>query len=228
MAARSSLLRRIAALAALAPRLVRLAHHDYPDRLLASLLLRLRHAGGGLTEEHLAGLVVEGRGAPEVLADRAALPYGRPPRDGVPPAGDAREVGEDPLALVLGKDPRPGRDVGDRVLAREVGSVREAPFEDPEETVHLVREALDRIGDLLRRVVREVVELPGHGAEVRDLPGDPLEHLVPAADVARQEPARLLGEVLENRGALEDRQRIAAARRIVVDDRRHAVVRREL
>src|SRR2546426_11983146 len=50
MAARSSLLRRptpgarparrtssvVAALAALAPRLVRLAHHDYPDRLLAS------------------------------------------------------------------------------------------------------------------------------------------------------------------------------------------------
>src|SRR5213078_1423468 len=49
MAARSSLLRRptpgarparrtssvVAALAALAPRLVRLAHHDYPDRLLA-------------------------------------------------------------------------------------------------------------------------------------------------------------------------------------------------
>src|SRR6266571_516205 len=35
MVARSSLLRRIAALAALAPRLVRLAHHDYPDGLLA-------------------------------------------------------------------------------------------------------------------------------------------------------------------------------------------------
>src|SRR5205809_21979 len=34
MVARSSLLRRIAALAALAPRLVRLAHHGYPDRLL--------------------------------------------------------------------------------------------------------------------------------------------------------------------------------------------------
>src|SRR5437667_281672 len=109
---------------------------DFGSGTLASLLLRLRHAGGGLTEEHLAGLVVEGRGAPELLADGPALLYGR-------------------------------------------------------------------------------------------LPGDPLEHLVPAADVARQEPARLLGEVLENRGALEDRQRIAAARRIVVDDRRHAVVRRE-
>src|SRR6058998_1790724 len=35
MVARSSLLRRIAALAALAPRLVRLAHHHYPDGLLA-------------------------------------------------------------------------------------------------------------------------------------------------------------------------------------------------
>src|SRR5207245_1538470 len=96
---------------------------------LASLLLRLRHAGSGLTEEHLAGLVVEGRGAPELLADRPALPHGRPPRDGVPPAGDVREVSEHPLALVLGEDPRPGRDVGDRVLARQVGSVREAAFE---------------------------------------------------------------------------------------------------
>src|SRR5213076_2017556 len=45
IAARSSLLRRalghassvVAALAALAPRLVRLAHHDYPDGLLAML-----------------------------------------------------------------------------------------------------------------------------------------------------------------------------------------------
>src|SRR5213593_2682825 len=36
MAARSSLLRRIAALAALAPRLVRLARHDYPDGLLGT------------------------------------------------------------------------------------------------------------------------------------------------------------------------------------------------
>src|SRR5437870_1608013 len=35
MVTRSSLLRRIAALAALAPRLVRLAHHDYSDGLLA-------------------------------------------------------------------------------------------------------------------------------------------------------------------------------------------------
>src|SRR5206468_8563850 len=49
MAARSSLLRRayrhassvVAALAALAPRLVRLAHHDYPDGLLARAAARV-------------------------------------------------------------------------------------------------------------------------------------------------------------------------------------------
>src|SRR5438094_9236730 len=65
MAARSSLLRRptpgarparrtssvVAALAALAPRLVRLAHHDYPDRLLGSRAgaRRLRRGRGGRT-----------------------------------------------------------------------------------------------------------------------------------------------------------------------------------
>src|SRR5439155_3548926 len=76
-----------------------------PPRGLVSLLLRLRHAGGTLTELHLAGPIVEGRGAPELLADRAALPYGRPARDGVPPAGDAGDVVRDPLVLVLGEDP---------------------------------------------------------------------------------------------------------------------------
>src|SRR6058998_2706658 len=39
MAARSSLLRRIAALPALAPRLVRLARHDYSDRLLGWIVV---------------------------------------------------------------------------------------------------------------------------------------------------------------------------------------------
>src|SRR5204863_3896477 len=52
MAARSSLLRRafsrassvVAALAALAPRLVRLAHHDYPDGLLGAMAHRAGYA----------------------------------------------------------------------------------------------------------------------------------------------------------------------------------------
>src|SRR5438093_5655752 len=82
MAARSSLLRRptpgarparrtsslVAALAALAPRLVRLAHHGYPDRLL----------GAPEDERHVVAAEAVGRG--ERGAERRA------------PAGDADQI----------------------------------------------------------------------------------------------------------------------------------------
>src|SRR5438552_15133416 len=102
MVARSSLLRRptsgarparrtssvVAALAALAPRLVRLAHHGYPDRLLAELERREReqrahhrddpeaddHLRHGPAEELDAGR--EGRHAQAALA--AGLEGGSP------------------------------------------------------------------------------------------------------------------------------------------------------
>src|SRR5438128_11162615 len=105
--------------------------------------LRFCHAGGGLTEQYPPRLVVERGAAAEVLAERPALLHAGSTRDGVPPARDVGKVGEDLPALVLGEDPRPRRDVGDRVLAREVGSVREAPLEDAEQAVHLAREAVD-------------------------------------------------------------------------------------
>src|SRR5207244_160228 len=179
---------------------------------LASPLLRLGHARGGLAEEHRAGLVVEWRIAAELVADGPTLLHRGAARDGVPPAGDAGEVGEDVSPLKLAEDPRPRGHVGDRVLAREVRAVRQAPLQDTEEAVRLVAEPIDRVGDLLGGVVGEVVQLPGDGTEIRDLPGHPLEHVVPAADVARQEAAGLLGEVLEAPTALEARDGIAAAR----------------
>src|SRR5207253_8019705 len=81
--ARSSLLRRafrhassvVAALAALAPRLVRLARHDYPDRLLASAPRR-RAAVGAL----LVLAVAAEMGLPP--GQRRRLPFG----DEIPPA----------------------------------------------------------------------------------------------------------------------------------------------
>src|SRR5438128_4080949 len=86
MTARSSLLRRptpgarparrtssvVAALAALAPRLVRLAHHDHPDGLLARGLVRLvaeRLEERGLL---LAGHDVDALPAAHFLAQHAA------------------------------------------------------------------------------------------------------------------------------------------------------------
>src|SRR5947207_13351891 len=100
MAARSSLLRRptpgarparrtssvVAALAALAPRLVRLAHHDYPEGLLVARGVRVGTVtvGGGAPLALIAGpCVIESRDAAlrhaervRDIAARAGLPVG--------------------------------------------------------------------------------------------------------------------------------------------------------
>src|SRR5207244_1080435 len=84
MAARSSLLRRptlgarparrtssvVAALAALAPRLVRLAHHDYRDGLLAPVrtaAVVVTWEGGATTDRCVASLLAQDRPADEVI-----------------------------------------------------------------------------------------------------------------------------------------------------------------
>jgi len=103
MAARSSLLRRptpgarparrtssvVAALAALAPRLVRLAHHDYPDRLLGGLRSRNPHphprtahglcTGGAQVAGHLGSTAEGGQDGFELIPPPAGLDSGRAP-----------------------------------------------------------------------------------------------------------------------------------------------------
>jgi hypothetical protein len=61
-------------------------------------------------------------------------------------------------------------------------------------------------------------------ALVRQLPHHPLSDLVLAARLGRPELAGLLGEVHEDRTRLEDRDRWATARGVVIDDRGHPVV----
>src|SRR5437762_762376 len=72
MVARSSLLRRVAALAALAPplapRLVRLAHHDYPNGLLAPVrtaAVVVTWEGGATTDRCVASILAQDRPAGE-------------------------------------------------------------------------------------------------------------------------------------------------------------------
>ena len=50
----------------------------------------------------------------------------------------------------------------------------------------------------------------------------------PAAQIARDEAPGLLGEIQQDRARFEQRNRRAAVGRLVVDDRRHAVVRGDL
>ncbi len=66
------------------------------------------------------------------------------------------------------------------------------------------------------------------GALIGQLPADPLGNIVFPARVRRAEPSRLLGEVGHDRPGFKDRNRGAAAHRLIVDDRRHPAVRRNL
>src|SRR5207249_8075945 len=151
--ARSSLLRRafrhgssvVAALAALAPRLVRLAHHGYPDRLL----VRPPNGPGGDEGRRSGG----GRAPP--ARDRAPQPsllrarrpgyLRRRVRRALPPPTGARG-GTPRAAHARFADPARGRRAGDRV--------RDCP---PPPADALAAERGDRRGDgRLRRAGAEV------------------------------------------------------------------------
>ena len=67
--------------------------------------------------------------------------------------------------------------------------------------------------------------LADHRPEAAQLPREPFEHGLAPAQVRRQEPAGLFGQVDQDGAGLEHRERPAAVRRIVIDDRRHPVVR---
>jgi hypothetical protein len=69
--------------------------------------------------------------------------------------------------------------------------------------------------------------LPGHRTQAAHLPEEPLQHLEAAAQVFRQELAGPLGEIKQDRAGLEDAHGRAAAGRILVEHRRHAVVGRD-
>jgi hypothetical protein len=73
-----------------------------------------------------------------------------------------------------------------------------------------------------------VVVLAGHGAEAAHLPEQPLEGLRVAGEIGRQEAAGFLRQVEQDGARLEDRDRPVALGRVVVDQRRDAVVGREI
>src|SRR4030095_13945802 len=58
-------------------------------------------------------------------------------------------------------------------------------------------------------------------------PVEPLQALPATSQIARQQPAGLLREVLKDRAGLEQRDRRTAGGGLVIDDRRDPVVRRD-
>src|SRR5581483_9268334 len=159
-------------------------------------------------------------------AERHAALHRRPRLDRLQPALHMREV-VDVLVLPFPEiDPADAGHVGDRIFAGEKGTVLEPCFHHAIEPVDLVLVALDGIWQRLARIVLEVVELAGHRAEPAHLPEQPLVDLDAAALIGRIELAGLAAEILQDGAGLEDRNR-SSARSVRIDDRRHAVVRRD-
>src|SRR3546814_18408849 len=93
-------------------------------------------------------------------------------------------------------------------------------LEDAIEPIGLLAEARHRIFETLGRVEQEMAILAEPRSEPADLPHQPLVSLYPAAHILRQEHVRLLGQIDEDRPALENRDRRAAVCRGRVDNGR--------
>src|SRR5579862_6515266 len=76
--------------------------------------------------------------------------------------------------------------------------------------------------------MREMIVLAGHRAEAADLPEEPLHYLGARTQTRRQELSGLLAEIDEDRARFEDAERGTAISRLRIDDRRHAIVGRDL
>src|SRR3546814_9874806 len=70
-----------------------------------------------------------------------------------------------------------------------------------------------------------MARLPAHRPEPRDLPGQPRQDRRARRARCGQETPALFGEILQDRARLEHGDRIAALRRIPIDDRGELVVR---
>src|SRR5207302_752457 len=123
--------------------------------------------------------------------------------------------------------------VGDRVFAGgKILLVEEAQVHDPVDAVRLIVEAADSVGKIA--VVPRLEGTPKMAllAELRaligQLPADPLGNIVFFARFRWAKPSCLLGEIRHDGPRLEDGNWGAAAHRLVIDDRRHPAVWRNL
>ncbi len=162
----------------------------------------------------------------DVLGERIGALDRRPLVNGVEPPLEIRKILK-PLTLsFIGDDPGIGGHIRNGVLSSDEGTVSQTPIEHTVQPVGLFHVAFDRIGNFLGRVVREMMVLPGHGPEPAHLPEQPLKNVGPPAQITRHELAGLLREINQDGAGLEHADRRAAPRGIMVDDRGHAVVRR--
>ena len=83
--------------------------------------------------------------------------------------------------------------------AREVVVLSELLVHHRVEARDFGPKAVHWVLDLFRCVFQEVMRLPGHGAKAANLPIHPLQYVVLAMQLGRQELAGLFAEVLQDR-----------------------------
>ena len=94
--------------------------------------------------------------------------------------------------------------VGDRIVAaRQIFMARQMGVEDVEQPLGLHRIAVDRIFHLERGIGVEMAEAAAEEGRRAHLPHQPVERLRPRPRLGRQERPELLGEIDEDRAALE-------------------------
>src|SRR5690606_20759380 len=169
-----------------------------------------------LLPDHLVDIAILGHGD--------AFARGRPRVDRLQPPLEVRQPVDRYTRPLIRADPRPMRDIGDRVVAREVLVVLEPLVEHLEETAHLALITFDRVRDLLGRVAVEHVGLAHHRPDAAHLEHEPLDHARASLRIRRHQLSGLLGEVDQNRARLEHDEVVL----VVVDDRRNAAVRIQL
>src|SRR6476620_3374714 len=191
----------------------------------------LPHHRRALAEQDLAFLLRAVDRLAEIRIDLLRLgirALGRGPgTDGFQPALQMRKVVDILILVLVGDDPGIARHVGDRIIAGDEFTVGEALVEYTVKAVGLVHVAIDGVFYFLHRVVSEVMVLPGHRPEPAHLPERPLDCVVAAVEIGGEEFAGLLGEIHQHRAGLEDRDRLVAALRRMIDHRGNAVVRRD-
>src|SRR6266436_5218403 len=191
----------------------------------------LLHHRRGLPEQHLALFLGADRRLAEIRIDlfghRVGAHRGRPLADGLEPALEMRKV-VDVLALVLvPHHPGIARHIRDRIIAGDELAILQAFVEHAVEPVGLVHIAVDGVFDFFLGVITEVMVLPRHRTEPAHLPERPLNRVVTAVDVGRKEFAGLLRQIQQHRAGFEDRNRLAAALRLMIEHRGNAVVGRD-
>src|SRR3954447_6723071 len=145
------------------------------------------------------------------FADRKTRLHLRPRAHLGVPTLDVQIIVERKALCLVCHGPGKAGDVRDRIISRDVSpGFSELRVEYAIKPRRLVAIAFDGVGDLLRRVEREMAVLAEHGTEPAHLPHQPLDDLGAGAQFIWEKAAGLVGEIDQDGAGLEYRKRLTA------------------